>query len=154
MSTAFMVATTVAGPALQIEGNRRKAKAQEEAMRIEAAEKRLQADELIRRFEINTKQKLKEGKFVKAEQTAQFALSDIELSGSSLLALEETQRAMTESIDLERQELEFKVQALRRGASFDDIQAGKIREAEKFDRFAILYSHASRGAQMAASGGG
>lgn len=144
LATGLFIASTVASTYMQIEGNRREARAKELAALTEADAKEAQANELFERFQINRKVMLREGQEVKGAQQAAFAKGGVDIgSGSTLLALEETNRIVTESIDIEQMEVQSQIEALKSGAAGDRDFAGNVRKAEKLQRTGILLSGAS-----------
>lgn len=135
---------TIASTLLQLEGNRREARAKEVAAQREADVKEAQANELLERFQINRKIMLRQSEEVKGAQRGAFAKGGVDVSsGSTLLALEETNRIVTESINLENMEVESQAAALRAGAIGDREFGESVRKSEKLQRAGILLSGAS-----------
>lgn len=141
MAVGAFAAVTVASTLIQMEGSRREAKAQEEAAFREAEAKEQQASDIFERFQMNTKATFREGQEVKGAQQAAFAKSGVDIrSGSTLLALEETNRAVTESIGIDRFEVDAQIKALKSGAEADRDLAGRVKRAGKLQRTGILLS--------------
>ena len=119
MATGAAVAG-VGGTIIAMEGERKAARAQQKAARANAEAKRLQALELLDRFEINSKALVMEGEQVKASQQVEIAGRGIDVSSSSALNLiEETNAMVARQLILDRKEAMFKADQLRRGADMD-----------------------------------
>ncbi len=127
-----LAAVAVAGTAISVIGQRKAAKAQARAARENAQQKRLQALELLDRFEINSQSLLVEAELTKGKQKVSFAGKGIDISaGSALSTIEETNAVVAKQIMLDRREAEFKAAQLRRGADIDVTLAGDIRRAQR-----------------------
>lgn len=138
------IAATVLGTALQIEGNRRAARAQERAALGEVAVKARQAEDIFERFELSRKTLFKRGQEVKGAQVAGFVKGGVTVGeGSTLLALEDTNRAITEAIDRDKFEADAQITALKQGAELNVAFAFEVRAAEKLGRIGLLLSGAS-----------
>lgn len=133
----------VAGTALTIAGQRKAAKNEARAARENASQKRLQALELLDRFEINSQSLLLEGELVKGKQRVSFAGKGIEVgAGSALSTIEETNSIVARQLLLDRKEAEFKAGQLRKGADIDVRLAGDIKSARKLQNIGAFLSGA------------
>lgn len=147
MATGALIGVTAVSTGVQIYGQRKASRAKERAARSEAESKRQQALDLIERFEINTDVLRRRGKQFKGEQIAAFVSGGVEISsGSPLLAMEQTNRNIARSIQLDRMELDAQVDAIRRGADLDDVIAKDIAGSRGLDSFSLFMSGAARGA--------
>ena len=149
MATGAAVAA-VAGTVITIEGQRREARAQARAARQNAKAKRLQALELLDRFEINSQALVLEGELVKGQQKVSFAGKGIDIgAGGALSTIEETNAIVAKQLILDKKEADFKVAQLRAGADADLTLAGDIRSAQRLRSLGTLIG----GAGAAASAG-
>tara|TARA_R110000782_G_scaffold183574_1_gene273867 strand:+ start:4807 stop:5274 length:468 start_codon:yes stop_codon:yes gene_type:complete len=152
MATGAAVAA-VAGTAITIAGQRKAAKAQEAAANSNAAQKRLQAMELLDRFEINSQGLKAEGELMKAQQQTSFAGKGIDIgSGSALSVIEETNSLVARQILLDRKEAIFKASQLQRGADTDTRLAGDIRSASRLAQVGTFLSGAGSAAGSLSGG--
>ena len=129
MATGAAVAAVV-GTGVTIYGQQKEAKAKARAAKKNAELKRLQALELLDRFEINSQALMAEGELLKDRQKVDLASRGIDIgSGSALSVIEETNALVARQLILDRKEAEFKAQQLRSGADMDVELAGDIRSA-------------------------
>lgn len=99
------------------------------ALRDQAMAKKIQADGVIKRFELNSKMQRLEGEVFKGQQLGVLAKSGVDIGqGMSLSALEDTQKRIDRRIDLDRIEAEAQADAIRMGADLDKKQA---RQSER-----------------------
>ena len=146
MATGAAVAA-VAGTLITIEGQRREAKAQAAAARQNAKAKRLQALELLDRFDINSQTLVIEGELVKGKQRTSFASRGIDVgSGTALSVIEETNAIVAKQLILDKREADFKVAQLRSGADADLSLAGDIRSSQRLRSLGTLFSGAGSAA--------
>ena len=144
MATGAFIAATVIGTGLTLYGNKKAAAAQERNAQGEAALKLQQAEDLFKRFEMNRKFILREGRQISGVQTAGFAKGGVDVgTGSTLLKLEETHRAVSETIDIEEFETNAQIAALKAGADLDIAFGQGIRNAERTGRLGTLLTGAS-----------
>jgi len=142
---AFFAVASLIGTGFQIAGQRASAKAKEEAAFREAELKRQQAFDILERFEINKGFAILEGENFKSEQLGAFIKGGLAIGeGASLLALEQTNRTLQRTLDLEKFEVDSQVEALRQGASFDEIFAQKTRKAADTESLGLFFSGAGR----------
>ncbi len=149
MATGAAVAAVV-GAGIAIKGQRDAAKASARAARENAAQKRLQALELLDRFEINAQTTFLEGELLKGKQRTSFAAKGIEVGAEGALStIEETNALVIRQIMLDRREAVFKAAQLEKGADVDLRLAGDIRRAQ---RLQSLGTAVGAGGQVAESG--
>lgn len=149
MATGAAVAA-VGGTAITLVGQHQAAKAEEAAARSNAEQKRIQALELLERFEINSATMKGEAELLKAQQQTSFASKGIDIgSGSALSVIEETNAMTARQLILDRKEAQFKANQIRMGASNDERLAGDLRSANRFRMAGTFLS----GAGQAASAG-
>jgi len=152
MATGAAVAV-IAGTAITIAGQRKEAKSQARAARENAQSKKLQAFELLDRFEINSQALRLEGELVKGQQRTSFAGKGIDIAaGSALSTIEETNSIVARQLLLDRKEAQFKVAQLRRGAEADIRLAGDIRSTQRLRQFGTFLSGAGSAAATGAFG--
>ena len=151
MAVGAFVAATVIGTTITLIGNRKAAEAQDRAARGEANLKAQQAEDLFQRFEINRRSIIREGQQVAGAQKAGFAKGGVSVGeGSTLLALEDTNRAVSEAIDVEAFETNAQIAALKAGADLDIAFGQGIRNAERTGRLGTLLTGASSIASFSA----
>lgn len=93
-------------------------RAQARAFRRQAREQNRQADEFLRRFELNAEFERLEGQGFAETQQAAFAKGGVALgSGVSLNAVDETARRVERNIRLNEMEAEAQADAIRAGAA-------------------------------------
>lgn len=126
------------------------AEARAEQARREAALKRLQADETLVRAEINAKLMRREGERMQAGQAQSFAASGVDMGASQFGLLRETDRMVSEQIDLMKREAEFRARMLREGAISSDLLADDAETAGMLNAFSSLLG---AGAGAARAGG-
>lgn len=142
MATGAAVAA-VAGTAITIAGQRKEAKAKARAARENAQQKRLQALELLDRFEINSQALTIQGEQHKGKQKISFASKNIDIgTGGALSTIEETNSIVARQIALDRKEANFKAHQLRLGADTDMRLAGDIRSASNLQTAGTFLSGA------------
>jgi hypothetical protein len=125
----WMAALAVAGTALQMYGQYQQGQAQADAYAAQAAAKRIQAFDLLDRAEYNIQQTKFEGEAFSDKQLSTFIKSGVEVSGSALLALEETAYKISQNVINQRKEADAKAKALFRGADIDTQLSGDVRQA-------------------------
>ena len=151
---AYFAAATLIGTGLKIIGQRKASDAEEAAARKEAELKRQQAFNILERFEMNEKAARRKGESFKQSQIGAFASSGAAVGeGSSLLALEQTNRTLQRAIDLEKFEAEAQANALLTGADFQDVFAEGIKSSKDFESLGLFFSGAARAGSLAARGG-
>lgn len=139
MATGAAVAT-VGGTIIAMEGERKAARAQQRAARANAEAKRLQALEMLDRFEINSRALVMEGEQAKAQQQVAIAGRGIDVSSSAALNLiEETNAMVARQLILDRKEAMFKAEQLRRGADMDTQLASDIGKASRLKRMGMFF---------------
>lgn len=150
MATGALVGLTAAGTYLQMEGNTQAARAKEKAVLEEANMKRVQANQMLERFELNAKVTRMKGREFQSTQISAFAKGGIDVgSGATLLALEDTNRSVQSYLDIQRTEVEDQAAALRAGATLDEVLAKDIRKAAKLTNTGLFLSGAGQSAAMA-----
>lgn len=152
MAAGAAVATVV-GTGISLVGQHQAAKAEEAAARFNANQKRIQALELLERFEINSATMRGEAELLKAQQQTSFASKGIDVgSGSALSVIEETNSMTARQIILDRREAEFKAEQIRLGASNDESLASDLRRANNLRMAGTFLSGAGQAASSAGSG--
>jgi len=124
---AVAAGIALVGTGLQIYGQREASKATERANLEIAESKRLQAFELLDRFETNADALRTRGKRFQDIQASQYAKGGVDIGqGSPLVAQAETLSLVDRQISLERKEAQSKADALMRGADIDTRLAGDV----------------------------
>jgi len=140
-----VAAIAVAGTAFQMYANNKAVKAQQAAANEQAELKRQQAADVMERFELNARDLRREGEIFKSRQVSSFAKSNVDVgSGSTLLALEQTQDTITRQIELDRIEGKAQANALLRGGEYDLKAGEQARKVGKYNNYNILLQNASR----------
>lgn len=122
-------ALAIGGTVLQLYGQYEQGKAQAEAYAQQAAAKRIQAYDLLERSKYNIQQTKLEGAVFAEKQVAGYVKSGVEMSGSALLALEETAYKLSENVINQKKEADAKAKALFMGADIDTQLSGDIKKA-------------------------
>ena len=144
MATGAVIGVTAASTAYQIYSDRKRAKAEEAAARERGEAKRVQAFELLERFELNAEALRKRGSAFQQEQMAAFAAGGVDVTkGTPLLAMQATKLKVDQQLMIERKEAESKANALFAGADIDTRLAGDIRAAERRGRIGTFLSGAA-----------
>lgn len=145
MAVETLVATAAIGTAVSIYGQRKASKEREAAAIAMANIKNQQAADLMERFEINATAFRQKGEGFKAEQISSFIKGGVASGeGSTLLALENTNRIVTRTLELDRMEVESQANALRAGAEIDVISAGDIASSRDMESLGLFLTGASR----------
>lgn len=146
MATGTLIGLTALGTMVSIYGNSKASKEREAAARALAKIKNQQADDLMERFEINAAAFRTKGEGFKADQIGAFVKGGVASgTGTTLLALENTNRLVTRTLDLDRMDAEAKADALRAGADLDVISAGNISSSRDMEGLGIFLTGVSRG---------
>lgn len=132
MGAGALIAVSALGTLANAGSQIASANSRAEAARRDSFFKELQADEILSRARINKKRIARDGESFKSEQIAAFAGSGVDISGSALLALEETNRRITEALFDADRESQFKADQLRRGADVSRDLASDIKSAGFF----------------------
>ncbi len=119
----------IAGMGLQVYGMISGANAEADAAEADAESKRLQADEVIRRNRDMETDIRREGVKLHGQQVSAYAKSGVDMGGSPLLALEDTQYGIERELQQRRQEAAFSAKQLRSGASISNALASDKRTA-------------------------
>lgn len=143
MGVEVAVGAAVIGTALEMQGNRRAARDQQSALNEQARLKNIQAQDVMKRFELNRSIMRREGRQFGAQQEAAFAKGGVAAGGATLQALENTMRQTAEQIKLEQFESEAQAEALMAGAKVDLQTGRRIRKAERRGRIGTLFNSAS-----------
>lgn len=109
----------------QIEGGEQRAA----AARDEAANKRLQAEETLRRAQVKSEFMQKQGDQLLGSQASAYGHAGVELSGSALLTMEDTASSIRQEIEESQKEAAFRARQLQAGANFDDNNASDYQNA-------------------------
>lgn len=125
-------AVAVVGTIIAIQGEKKRAKAEQRAALQNAETKRLQSLELLDRFEINAQKLVMEGEQTKGMQLQQFASRGIGVNSNSALNLiEESNSLIAREYALRKREVNHQSEMLRRGADIDVEQASQIRSLSR-----------------------
>ena len=150
--SAFLAAAVVVGTAIQMYSSSQEAKAKQNAANAAARAKRIQANELLDRFFLNRDAMTLEAQAFQGSQIGAFAKSDIELgSGTSMLALETTNKRLLRQLEIDQKEAEFKARQLRIGADIDVQLGSDIRRAQKSKNASIFLNGATSVAKSSGS---
>lgn len=130
MGVEVAVIAAVGGAALEMYGNNKEGKAKQRAANAQAAAKRRQAAEILRRTDIQLEQLAKDTDDFIAGQASAFAAGGVDVgSGVSLLMFEDTQKKATDERIQRLEEARWQAQELEFGA-LSDVSIGKdAREA-------------------------
>lgn len=126
---AFPLILAAAGAALSIYGQIKGAEADAEAARREAASRELEADEILKRVQVNQAIVQEEGDILMGQQTTFFAGSGVQMGRSPLAVLERTAHGIArekKNMDIEAQ---FRAAQLRSGAVLSRDLAGQRMQA-------------------------
>jgi hypothetical protein len=123
----------IGGTILDIEGQRKASRAEAAALRRNAEQKRLEALELLERFEINASAMRAQGEVDVSNQMLSAAARGVDVGSESALdTFEQTRALVAEDIALRKREVDFQVQQLRQGASNDIRYAYDRRKASSY----------------------
>lgn len=125
-------------------------KAQAAAARRNAEIKRMQANELLDRAEINIGEVFREGRIMAGNQASSYAAAGVGLDGSPLMVIEQTLARASEEASLIRRDAEFSAKMLRLGA---DIEVRQGKEMERAAKWGAAGSLISTGANIASAKG-
>lgn len=133
MATGAAVAT-IAGTGLSIFGQMEQSKAEGRALAQQADAKRLQAQELLNRTEINIGALKDEARQMKARQATAFAAAGVDVgSGSALVQAEALNEQLVKQINNEREAALFTAESILRGADIDMETAANLKKANFFN---------------------
>lgn len=124
---AAVAAVSVGGGILSAWSQVESGRAQRKAAERNAALKRMQADELLERANINMGEVFREGRVMAGTQASSYAAAGVGLDGTPLLVIEETLARASEEASLIRRDAEFQAKMLRLGADIE-VQQGKSME--------------------------
>jgi hypothetical protein len=110
------LAITAAGTVTKVFGDIKEANQREDIAKQEAANKRLQAAETLRRGDLQEVAMRKQGAQIADSQTGYYSHGGVEMSGSPLLVLESTQAQVEQDISEMQQESQFRASQLNKGA--------------------------------------
>jgi hypothetical protein len=130
----------VAGAAAKIYGDYQSNKAQAAAAAAQARVKRIQAYDLLERSEYNIRQTKQEADIFKHRQIATSIKSGVDITGSALLALEDTAMKLSVEVTNQQKEASAKANALFMGADIDMQLSGDIRKAGQYQMYGSLLS--------------
>jgi hypothetical protein len=119
------IAGTGAQVAGSIVGGNARARAAEEGAKL----KKLQADEVLKRSEINIRALQRQKRQLTGRQVSSFAKAGVDFSGSAIEVLDATEDQFKRDILSARREAAFKADQLRRGADIDTRLASDARAA-------------------------
>lgn len=126
----------IGGTILDMEGQRKAARSEAAALRRNAEQKRLEALELLDRFELNASAMRAEGEVAVSNQMLSAAARGVDVGSESTLdTFEQTRALVAEEIDMRRKEVEWQIQQLRVSAD-NDIRYGRdVRKASRYKQF-------------------
>lgn len=125
----------IIGTLIVMQGQRDAARSEAAAASRNAQLKRLQALELLDRFDINARQLFQEGELFKADQELSFASRGVDISsGSALNVIHETNATVLREYALQKREAQFKAEQLMAGADIDQRLAGDIQSSASKQR--------------------
>lgn len=126
---AAAIPLAVGGGLLSAYGQIQAGKAQAAAASRNAAIKRLQAEELLQRVEINIGEVFRESRIIAGTQASSYAAAGVGLDGTPLLVIEETLARATEEAALMRRDANFQASMLRAGADIEERQGKDLKKA-------------------------
>lgn len=142
-------AAAIVGTGVSIFGQLKAAKDQKRAARSAAEARRVQADEILARSEINIQELKRQAQGFKARQSAAFASSGVDIgSGAPLVAMENTNRVVMSAVENRRKEAAFRAESILRGAALSDQQAEDISKAGKLQAFGTGLSGLAQGLSL------
>ena len=131
---------------MQAASSRRKARRQQ-AMALEQQRRLMeaQADEILRRADINADIMVEQGKEVQAKQASGFAGAGVSLSSASVADfLQATATRTRENVLRFREEQKHRAELVRTQGMFLSDQAGQIRRAAASQYFSDMFSAATQ----------
>ena len=147
---AIMVGAAVLGTGVSIYGQRKAAKARQAALNAAAGAKRQAALAMLDRFELNKKMIQEEGRVIQGKQVGAFAKAGVDVGeGTPLAVLEQTNKTIVKTIDLEEMEVDAQVAAMLAGASADETAGYQAKEASKYQMLGTFFSGAGTAAEAA-----
>lgn len=154
MAVGAAVAATliVAGSVMSAKAQREAGAADRARAEASAKLKREQADEMLRRTEINVKDMTLEGELLKSEQTAMYAKGGVDVTtGTALLMLEDTENIIATRQERMRYEAEYEALNLRKTAAAEEKYGVAMERAAKTRSTATLLGGFGQAAGMGAS---
>lgn len=134
-------AVAVVGTIISIQGEKKRARAEQRAAMQNAETKRLQALELLDRFEINAEKLVVEGEQTKGMQLQQVSDRGIGINSNAALNLiEESNSLIAREYVLRKREVAHQAEMLRRGADIDVEQAAQIRSMSRLRQQGMFLS--------------
>lgn len=150
MATGALVAVAGGGLAMQAYGQYKQSEADAEAMDSQADAADLEANELLRRADINAEGGKREGEDIKAGQLSSYIASGVDISeGTPLDVLEDTNEKVMRQIEYDLETASFQAEQARRGAEFTREAADNTATAGKIAAAGTIIS----GAASIAAGG-
>ena len=137
----------IAGTLSAAEAAEEAEKAKAKAIRERAELKRKQADEILRRVEINVLAMRREKNQLVGRQTSGFAKAGVDFSGSSITVINATEESFIRGTMVARREARYKANQLRQGADIDLTLASDSLAAGESMRKARLIQGLGRGLQ-------
>jgi len=147
-----LTAIAIAGTLVSAWGMYQSSKKEAEIMEQQSAANELEAQKLMERYEMNAELSKREGRQMIGTQIAKFAGAGFDISGSTLLALEQTNKSINEEINMLREEAEFAAEQIRRGAGFKREEAAASRKAGKYALVGGLAKTAGYASSLGGSG--
>ena len=137
---AAAIPLAIGGGLLSVYGQIQAGKAQAAAASRNAAIKRLQAEELLQRAEINIGEVFRESRIIAGTQASSYAAAGVGLDGTPLLVIEETLARASEEAQLMRRDAQFQAKMLRMGADIEQRQGKDLRDASYISAAGSLLS--------------
>ena len=126
-----MPALAVAGVAMQVYGTYKASKDKAAAMREQAAQNRLKAEEILKRNELNKEALFKKAKAFKGTQTTQITAAGGGLGASAMALIAETSTLAAEEAESMSRAAEWESNMVRMGADSTQKAAGQVETAGK-----------------------
>lgn len=118
-----MTIAIFAGAGLKAYGQYQAGQAQARAAKLQAKMKQAQASEMLDRMVIQEDRMNKQGQAYKADQLNDYSSHGVEIgTGSTLLALEDTNMKISQGIDDMRRDTIFRANQIIQGASYESQQ--------------------------------
>jgi hypothetical protein len=130
MATGAIVAgTLLAGTVLSTVGQIRAARARRQQAEAQAALKREQGEEILKRAELNVREVARQGQVLKGRQIGGFAKGGVELRGSAMTVLEDTAIRIAQKQRNIRYQAEWEASRLNREAGIESALGVQLEKA-------------------------
>jgi 4-diphosphocytidyl-2C-methyl-D-erythritol kinase len=140
---AALAVLAIVGAGMQAYSQYQSSQQQAENARIQAKMQRQQAKQLLELHELQKIDLKEQGEVFKSQQMAAFAAGGVAVgTGSTLSAMEDTNRKIIKEIEYNRRETMFKVGQIKMGADLDMAQANDMETAGKIQVGSTLLTSA------------